>query len=60
VSAPAQISVAEFVAATDLAELAEVLVDCVAGGASVSFMPPFEHEDGKAFFTKLKFALQIP
>jgi ribosomal protein S18 acetylase RimI-like enzyme len=53
VSAPAQISVAEFVAATDIAELAEVLVDCVAGGASVSFMPPFEHEDGKAFFTKV-------
>jgi ribosomal protein S18 acetylase RimI-like enzyme len=53
VSAAAKISVAEFVAATDIAELAEVLVDCVAGGASVSFMPPFEHEDGKAFFTKV-------
>jgi GNAT superfamily N-acetyltransferase len=53
VSAAAKISVAEFVAATDIAELAEVLVDCVAGGASVSFMPPFEHEDAKAFFTKV-------
>jgi GNAT superfamily N-acetyltransferase len=53
VSAPAEIAVADSVTATDLAELAEVLVDCVAGGASVSFMPPFEHEDGKAFFTKI-------
>jgi GNAT superfamily N-acetyltransferase len=53
VSAPATITVAESVTATDLAELAEVLVDCVAGGASVSFMPPFEHEDAKAFFTKI-------
>ena len=52
-NAPAQVSVLESVAATDIAELAEVLVDCVAGGASVSFMPPFEHEDGKAFFTKI-------
>ena len=52
-SAPADISVPDSVTATDLAELAEVLVDCVAGGASVSFMPPFEHEDGKAFFTKI-------
>jgi len=48
-----EIAVAESVTARDLAELAEVLVDCVAGGASVSFMPPFEHEDGKAFFTKI-------
>jgi GNAT superfamily N-acetyltransferase len=53
VSAPAEISVAESVTATDLAELAEVLADCVAGGASVSFMPPFRHEDAKAFFTKI-------
>src|SRR5262249_56269439 len=53
VSAPAEISVIESVTATDLAQLAEVLVDCVAGGASVSFMPPFAHEDGKAFFTKI-------
>ena len=52
-NAPAEIAVAESVAATDIAELAEVLVDCVAGGASVSFMPPFQHEDGKAFFTKV-------
>ena len=52
-SAPAKIAVIETVTATDLAQLAEVLVDCVDGGASVSFMPPFEHEDGKAFFTKV-------
>jgi len=52
-NAPAEITVVESVTATDLVQLAEVLVDCVAGGASVSFMPPFEHEDGKAFFTKI-------
>ena len=52
-SVPTDISVADTVTATDVAELAEVLVDCVAGGASVSFMPPFEHDDGKAFFTKV-------
>jgi ribosomal protein S18 acetylase RimI-like enzyme len=52
-NAPAEIIVVDSVTATDIAQLAEVLVDCVAGGASVSFMPPFEHEDGKAFFTKV-------
>jgi len=52
-NAPADISVATSVTATDLAQLAEVLVDCVAGGASVSFMPPFEHEDAKTYFTKI-------
>ena len=30
--------------------LADVLVDCVEGGASVSFMAPFTHEDGRAAF----------
>jgi ribosomal protein S18 acetylase RimI-like enzyme len=53
VSAPAEITVAESITTTDIAQLAEVLVDCVAGGASVSFMPPFEHEDAKAFFAKV-------
>jgi GNAT superfamily N-acetyltransferase len=53
VTQPAQVSVVDCVAATDIAELAEVLVDCVAGGASVSFMPPFEHEDAKTYFTKI-------
>jgi len=31
-------------------ELANVLVDCVAGGASVSFMSPFGREEAVAFF----------
>jgi GNAT superfamily N-acetyltransferase len=36
-----------------LAALGEVLADCVAGGASVSFMLPFSPSDGAAFFEKL-------
>ncbi len=32
-------------AGADLASLAEVVADCVAGGASVSFMPPFGPEE---------------
>ena len=36
-----------------LAELAAVLIDCVEGGASVSFMAPFSQEDGLAFFRKV-------
>src|SRR5947207_8346649 len=36
-----------------LDELASVLVDCVAGGASVSFMDPFSHDDARAFFDSL-------
>ena len=34
-------------------ELAEVLADCVAGGASVSFMSPFGREDARKFFEKI-------
>jgi GNAT superfamily N-acetyltransferase len=34
-------------------ELAEVLADCVDGGASVSFMSPYSHADAKAFFEKV-------
>ena len=30
--------------------LAAVLVDCVAGGASVSYMAPLSHEDARAMF----------
>ena len=30
--------------------LAAVLVDCVAGGASVSYMAPFSHEDARGAF----------
>ena len=36
-----------------LDQLANVLVDCVAGGASVSFMAPFSLTDGLAFFRKI-------
>ncbi len=34
-------------------DLARVLVDCVEGGASVSFMHPFTQEQGEAFYTKV-------
>lgn len=33
--------------------LAQVLVDCVEGGASVSFMAPFSKMEGEAFFEKV-------
>jgi GNAT superfamily N-acetyltransferase len=33
--------------------LARVLVDCVDGGASVSYMPPFALEDGRAVFQEV-------
>ena len=36
-----------------LDQLAAVLVDCVEGGASVSFMAPFSQTDGLAFFRKV-------
>src|SRR6185503_14213580 len=36
-----------------LAELADVLADCVAGGASVSFMLPFGRDDAAAYFEKI-------
>jgi GNAT superfamily N-acetyltransferase len=38
---------------TELAQLADVLVDCVEGGASVSFMSPFPHSQALAFFRKV-------
>jgi GNAT superfamily N-acetyltransferase len=37
-------------AAAAIDDLAEVLADCVAGGASVSFMSPFLHADATAYF----------
>ena len=40
------------VADSALDQLADVLVDCVEGGASVSFMSPFSHEEALAFFRK--------
>jgi GNAT superfamily N-acetyltransferase len=36
-----------------LDELSAVLVDCVAGGASVSFMAPCSQQEGLAFFRKV-------
>ena len=36
-----------------LEQLSAVLVDCVAGGASVSFMAPFSQDDALAFFRKV-------
>ena len=41
------------VADAALAELADVLVDCVAGGASVNFMSPYSHEEALSFFRKV-------
>jgi GNAT superfamily N-acetyltransferase len=38
---------------TELDQLADVLVDCVEGGASVSFMSPFPHDEALAFFRKV-------
>jgi GNAT superfamily N-acetyltransferase len=40
-------------AAAAVDELAEVLADCVAGGASVNFMLPYAPEDAAAFFAKV-------
>jgi|SRR5580658_70855 GNAT superfamily N-acetyltransferase len=34
-------------------ELADVLVDCVEGGASVSFMAPFSKDEALSFFEKV-------
>ena len=41
------------VAESALEQLAAVLVDCVEGGASVSFMAPFPQDQGVAFFRKV-------
>jgi ribosomal protein S18 acetylase RimI-like enzyme len=41
------------VAEAALEQLATVLVDCVEGGASVSFMAPFSQTDGFIFFRKV-------
>jgi hypothetical protein len=54
VSAKVEITALEApVAGSGLAQLADVLVDCVEGGASVSFMPPFAHQQALAFFRKV-------
>src|SRR6202047_1885794 len=44
------VSLAPPVAETALVELADVLVDCVEGGASVSFMSPFSPDSALGFF----------
>jgi GNAT superfamily N-acetyltransferase len=41
------------VAERELDQLASVLVDCVEGGASVSFMAPFPHEQALEFFRQV-------
>jgi ribosomal protein S18 acetylase RimI-like enzyme len=54
VSAGAEIiSLAAPVADAALEQLAAVLVDCVEGGASVSFMSPFSQDQALAFFRKV-------
>jgi ribosomal protein S18 acetylase RimI-like enzyme len=37
----------------EIEQLAEVLTDCVAGGASVSFMHPLSHEKAVSFWTRV-------
>jgi GNAT superfamily N-acetyltransferase len=54
VSAEAEITSLEApVAESALGQLADVLVDCVEGGASVSFMSPFSHQQALTFFRKV-------
>jgi GNAT superfamily N-acetyltransferase len=54
VSTDVRISVLDApVADAALDSLAAILVDCVEGGASVSFMSPFSHQDGVTFFHKV-------
>ncbi len=53
-SAEAEITSLEApVAESALDQLADVLVDCVEGGASVSFMSPFPHQQALTFFGKV-------
>jgi GNAT superfamily N-acetyltransferase len=47
------VALAAPVADAALAELAEVLVDCVEGGASVNFMSPYSHDEALVFFRKV-------
>jgi hypothetical protein len=46
------VSVGAPVAETSCVQLADVLLDCVEGGASVSFMSPFCQDQALAFFRK--------
>ena len=53
-SAQAEVALLDAAAAERaIVELADVLADCVAGGASVSFMQPFGRDDGVAYFRKV-------
>ena len=53
-SEPAEIiSLAAPVANPALGQLADILVDCVAGGASVNFLWPYSHEEALGFFRKV-------
>ena len=52
-SAPPDIAVLDTVTDAQVGELADVLVDCVAGGASVSFMAPFGPPAAAAYFRKV-------
>jgi GNAT superfamily N-acetyltransferase len=55
VSAGAEIiSLSAPVAQPALEQLADVLVDCVEGGASVSFMSPFSRDSALDFFRKVE------
>ncbi len=47
------------VADAALEQLAEVLADCVEGGASVSFMAPFPHASALAFFRKVAASVAV-
>jgi len=54
VSAAFEITVLEApITEAALEQLADVLVDCVEGGASVSFMSPFSQAEALAFFRKV-------
>jgi GNAT superfamily N-acetyltransferase len=39
-------------------DLAGVLVDCVEGGASVSFMPPFGQSEAEAFYSRVAVGIE--
>jgi GNAT superfamily N-acetyltransferase len=47
------------VAERELDQLASVLVDCVEGGASVSFMSPFPQDQALAFFRKVEGSVSL-
>lgn len=47
------IRILESISAAQLDQLADVLMDCVAGGASVSFMNPFTRERALAFWQRV-------